>query len=256
MNLKTVVYTSNNSDNELLISRAYDAVEASYTRRKNYYLGFLNESEIYTLNVSLHIDSSQFCFWGGYENAKRKMFCSVYEVFNANDVPITALEFTYKSIYKLSHRDFLGTILSLGLERNTLGDILVDDGRAVVFVKNDVKEYIVSQITKIGGVGVKITEADLSNIPECDDVLEKTLTIASLRLDVLVSAFTGLSRDKSQKLITQGVVSVNYSVCNSTSVKIKENDTIVVRKYGKFIVKNIIGETKKGRHKLSVNYFR
>ena len=52
------------------------------------------------------------------------------------------------------------------------------------------------------------------------------------------------------------MVSVNYSVCNSTSFKIKENDTIVVRKYGKFIVKNIIGETKKGRLKLSVNYFR
>ena len=256
MNSKIVVYTSNNSENELLISRAYDVIEASYTRRKNCYFGFLNEAEIYTLNESLHIDSSQFCFWGGYEKANRKMFCSLYDEFNVYDVQITALEFTYKSIYKLTHRDFMGTILSLGLDRNTLGDILVDDGRTVVFIKSDIKEYITSQITKIGGIGVKIKEADLSNIPECDDILEKTLTIASLRLDVLVSAFTGLSRDKSQKLILQSMVSVNYSVCNSTSFKIKDNDTIVVRKYGKFIVKNIIGETKKGRLKLSVNYFR
>ena len=65
MNSKIVVYTSNNSENELLISRAYDVNEASYTRRKNCYFGFLNEAEIYTLNESLHIDSSQFCFWGG-----------------------------------------------------------------------------------------------------------------------------------------------------------------------------------------------
>ncbi len=256
MNLKTVVYTSNSSDKDLLVSRAYDVIEASYVRYKNCYFGFLNEAEIYSLNELLQIDSSQFCFWGGYEEAKRKMFCSLYVDFNISDVPITALEFTYKNVYKLSHRDFMGTILSLGLDRNTLGDILVDEGRTVVFVKNEVKDYITSQITKVGGVGVKIKEADLSNIPQSDNIAEKTLTVSSLRLDVLVSAFTGLSRDKSQKLISQGIVSVNYSVCDSTSVKIKENDTIVVRKYGKFIIKNIIGETKKGRLKLSVNYFR
>lgn len=255
-NLKTAVFTSNNPEKELLISRAYDIIDLSSVRHKNCYLGFLNESEIYSLKELLHIDRSQYCFWGGYENAKRKMFCYLYEDFNSFEVPISALEFSFNSTYKLSHRDFLGTILSLGLERSTLGDILVESGRAVLFVKNDVKEYITSQITKIGGVGVKIKEADLSNIPQVDDIAEKTLTIASLRLDVLVSAFTGISREKSQKIITQSLVSVNYSVCNSTSLKLKEDDIIVVRKYGKFIVKNIISETKKGRLKLLVQYYR
>lgn len=255
MSLKTAVFTSNNSDRELLISRAYDIIQLSYTRHKNCYFGFLNEAEIYSLNENLH-NNAEYCFWGGFDNAKRQMFCAVYNSFDKTDVPITALEFTYKSVYKLSHRDFLGTILSLGLDRSTVGDIIVNEGKTIVFVKNEVKDYIFTQITKIGGVGVKIKTADVSNISVIDNISEKTLTVASLRLDVLVSAFTGLSREKSQKLISQGVVSVNYSECNSTSVKVSENDIIVVRKYGKFILKNIIGETKKGRLKLSVEYFR
>ncbi len=255
MSLKTAVFTSNNSDRELLISRAYDIIQLSYTRHKNCYFGFLNEAEIYSLNENLH-NNAEYCFWGGFDNAKRQMFCAVYNSFDKTDVPITALEFTYKSVYKLSHRDFLGTILSLGLDRSTVGDIIVNEGKTIVFVKNEVKDYIFTQITKIGGVGVKIKTADVSNISVSDNISEKTLTVASLRLDVLVSAFTGLSREKSQKLITQGVVSVNYSECNSTSVKVSENYIIVVRKYGKFILKNIIGETKKGRLKLSVEYFR
>lgn len=255
MSLKTAVFTSNNSDRELLISRAYDIIQLSYTRHKNCYFGFLNEAEIYSLNENLH-NNAEYCFWGGFDNAKRQMFCAVYNSFDKTDVPITALEFTYKSVYKLSHRDFLGTILSLGLDRSTVGDIIVNEGKTIVFVKNEVKDYIFTQITKIGGVGVKIKTADVSNISVTDNISEKTLTVASLRLDVLVSAFTGLSREKSQKLISQGVVSVNYSECNSTSVKVSENDIIVVRKYGKFILKNIIGETKKGRLKLSVEYFR
>lgn len=255
MSLKTAAFTSNNSDRELLISRAYDIIQLSYTRHKNCYFGFLNEAEIYSLNENLH-SNAEYCFWGGFDNAKRQMFCAVYNSFDKTDVPITALEFTYKSVYKLSHRDFLGTILSLGLDRSTVGDIIVNEGKTIVFVKNDVKDYICTQITKIGGVGVIIKTADVSNISVTDNISEKTLTVASLRLDVLVSAFTGLSREKSQKLISQGVVSVNYSECNSTSVKVSENDIIVVRKYGKFILKNIIGETKKGRLKLSVEYFR
>ncbi len=249
------MFTSNNSDKELLISRAYDIIQLSYTQHRNCYFGFLNEAEIYSLNEILH-NNTEYCFWGGFENAKRQMFCAVYDSFDKTDVPITALEFTYKSVYKLSHRDFLGTILSLGLDRSTVGDIIVNEGKTIVFVKNGIKDYVCTQITKIGGVGVKIKTADVSNISVTDNISEKTLTVASLRLDVLVSAFTGLSREKSQKLITQGVVSVNYSECNSTSVKISEKDIIVVRKYGKFILKNIIGETKKGRLKLSVEYFR
>lgn len=254
--LKTVVYTSDNPDNSLLISKLEDTFGLALVRHKNCYLGFLNEAEIYFAEEYLKKSDYDFCFWGGYENSERKILCALYNDFVSDDVPVSAIEFSYRKTDKLSHRDFLGTIMSLGIERDTVGDILIEEGRAVVFVKTEIKDYIISQIDKIGGVGVKISEADLENLPDKEEFKDQTITLSSLRLDAIVAVFAGVSREKAQRLISQGLVMINYSPCSSLSRKVKENDIVSVRKHGKCIIKNLIGETKKGRLKLAVQFIR
>lgn len=86
--------------------------------------------------------------------------------------------------------------MSLGIERETVGDILVEDGRAVVFVKTELSDYVKSQISKVGRVGVKVDDADLSKLPQGRGVEEKTFIVSSLRLDNIVAAVCKLSREK------------------------------------------------------------
>ena len=93
------------------------------------------------------LDSSGFLtyrFYGGYEDSERKVL-GLYFYDEIEDFPVTALEITFRKADKLTHRDFLGALMSLGIERDTVGDILVEDGRCVVFVKSEISSYITSQ---------------------------------------------------------------------------------------------------------------
>lgn len=172
------------------------------------------------------------------------------------EFPISALEFRYRNCDKLNHRDFLGVLMSLGIERETVGDILVDDGRTIVFVKSDLKYYIVSQISKIGNVGVKIYDADLSKLPKGRGTEELSLVVSSLRLDNIVAAVAGMSREKTKSFILTGNVSLNYIQTMNISQQTVAGDVLIIRGKGKYILNAVMGETKKGRIRISLIHFR
>ena len=172
------------------------------------------------------------------------------------EFPVSALEFRYRNCDKLTHRDFLGDLMSLGIERETVGDILVEDGRTIVFIKSELKDYIVSQISKIGNVGVKISDADLSNLPKGRGTEDLSLVVSSLRLDNIVAAVTGLSREKTKSLIFAGNVSLNYIQTMNVSQLVAEGDVLIIRGKGKYILNAVMGETKKGRIRISLIHFR
>ena len=195
-----------------------------------------------------------YSFFGGYENSERKVLGLFFD--NVTDFPVSAIEFHYRNCDKLTHRDFLGALMSLGIERETVGDILVEDGRTIVFVKSELKEYIISQIFKIGNVGVKITEANLDDLPQGRGFEENFYTVSSLRLDNIISAITGLSREKTKTLILSGSVSLNFISTQNVSCFLKDGDTLTVRGKGKYVLNGILGETRKGRIKISVIHFR
>lgn len=199
---------------------------------------------------------TNYAFFGGFENSERKMLGIFFDDIDYGDFPLSAVEFKYRKCDTLTHRDFLGSLMSLGIERDTVGDILVDNGRCVVFVKSELKDYIVSQIFKIGRIGVKITDADLTDLPKGRGTEEKSYTVSSLRLDNIVAAVTGLSRDKTSKVILSGDVSLNFKTEQNVSRLLKQGDTFTIRGKGKFSLDTVSGVTKKGRLKISVIYFR
>lgn len=195
-----------------------------------------------------------FTFYGGYENSERKVLGLFFD--EQTDFPVSAIEFKYRSCDKLCHRDFLGALMSLGIERETVGDILVEDGRCIVFVKSELKDYIISQLFKIGSVGVKITEADLNDIPKGRGFEENYYTVSSLRIDNIIAAITGLSREKTKTLILSGSVSHNFIPNQNVSQIVNDGDTVTVRGKGKYVINGVLGETRKGRIKISVIHFR
>lgn len=243
----------NNVVDKLVLSKANDTIALADKRFSPCYFGFLNEHEAQLIKDKIYL-TEDMMFWGGYDNAQRVIFGA--NVSDTKAFPIKALSFTYKREYKLAHRDFLGSLMALGIERSTIGDIVVSDGKTIVFVKDDICEYILREVTKIGRVGVKIEVLDIIDIECNNDIEELSFTISSLRLDVFVSAVCHLSREKSQQFIKSDMVSLNYNIENNISRNIKEDDVITIRKYGKFIFTESVGFSKKGRIKIKVNRFR
>lgn len=235
-----------------MLSRAYDAIELSERTGCPRFLGFLNEHEQLCLrdNISPKRD---VMYYGGYPDATRVMLGASADEYS---FPIVALMFFYKPEFDLRHRDFLGSLMALGLRRDTIGDILCEKGRAVVFVRDDVADYVLTQVTQIGRVGVQITYADPTDLPVPDDIEELSFTLSSLRLDAFVAAVTNLSREKAARLIRSELVMIDHVVSTDVSKPLHEGATVTIRKYGKYVLSANSGLTRKGRLRVSVKHFR
>ena len=224
-------------------------------RHKPYFFSFMSERE--QAVAAKHLSSCGFknyFFFGGYENAERKVLGLFYE--DKTDFPVCALSFSFRKSDRLTHRDFLGALMSLGMERETVGDILVEDGRCVAFVKEEIKDYIISQLYKVGNVGVKISGADPGDLPQGRGFETKDCTVSSLRLDAVVAAVSGLSREKTKQLVLSGNVAHNHIVCQNISQTVCEGDTFTVRGKGKYVINGVLGETKKHRIRISIIHYR
>ncbi len=206
---------------------------------------FLTERE---RKLAEHIAKEAPSFYGGYEGASRCVCGFIKGTYaeGINDFfPVKAATFTFREKDTLSHRDFLGALLSLGIGRELVGDILTEKGYAVIFFHENAEE-LVNSIEKVGRIGVKYEEGITRTIP-----VQKTLkirnTVSSLRLDCIVSAAANISREKSASLIKAGLVNTNFSPCMNVSNDIKENTVISIRGYGRFRLAEICEKTRKGR---------
>ncbi|MEE0929711.1 MAG: YlmH/Sll1252 family protein [Acutalibacteraceae bacterium] len=247
------------SEDALLIARINNLITASTKRQFPVFLGFLNEHEIsITFQYLKKEKSIGYRFFGGYNDSERCILAVAQSNFEIEEYyyPITGLCFKYKTDYKLNHRDFLGSLMGIGIKRESVGDILTGNGIAIVFVKDEIKEYVVSQIQKIGNVGVTIEKWNGIELPVKNEFEEINCTVSSARLDSIISAVVPLSREKSSALIKQGLVFVNALAIESVSYTVKSGDKISVRGKGKFIIGEFSGVTKKGRLKLTIKKYK
>lgn len=240
------------AEDKLLLDKAYDAIRLAERRNIPRFLGFLNEHE--SLYLRQHLPKiADITFFGGYPDAVRLMMGASADT---DSFPITALEFCYREQDDLRHRDFLGSLMAMGIRRDTLGDILTGKGRTVIFVRDDIVPFLLSDVDKIGRIGVKVGYADTSDLPIPDDTEELLFTLSSLRLDAFVAAAAHLSRDKAARLIKNELVMVDHVTDTEVSSFLKEGMTITIRKYGKYVLTELRGTSKKGKLRLSVKHYR
>ena len=192
----------------------------------------------------------RYALYGGYPDARRKML-AVYPDYFGEDIsdmfPMKCLTFTYRKEDKLTHRDFLGSFMGQQLKREVIGDIVTKEGIAQTLVTDVAAKLIASSVTKIGRVGVKISgdrPFELENAQQFQDI---SGTVASLRLDCIVSLAAKVSREKAATLIRADRVDVNHITADSLSQELREGDIISVRGCGRFVLSGINGETKKRR---------
>lgn len=149
---------------------------------------------------------------------------------------------------ELSHRDYLGAVMNLGIERCKLGDIMVEGNRGILFVKEELSDYIRENLTRIRHTSVMVSLSP--DFPEDYEPKYEEIkgTVASIRLDTVLSLAFPLSRSKLTAYIEGAKVFVNGKLITSNGYRLKEGDMISVRKMGRILYGGILSETKKGRY--------
>ncbi len=240
-------------EEQLLSKRLKELAFNTFNKGFTTYSDFLNLNELnLLLSIKKELPPVEMDLYGGYEGAERKMVC-FYQFTNDYDrtFPIHCVRVTprnEKFCDALTHRDYLGALLNLGIERYTIGDIIIKNKEGYVFCNNKMCDYIMQNLTRIKHTDVRCTQDDELMMNVTHDFQEIRGTVASVRLDAVLSlAFQG-SRSSLSNLISAGKVFVNSRLIESNSYSLKEGDVVSVRGYGKFIYQEQQNQTKKGRY--------
>ncbi len=246
-------------EEKLLIAKTNDLYKLCQKYQTPQFSTFLNEAQIALVKENAGAMPGFECkFFGGYENAMRTVFgvFPEWQGVETESFPIKAIKITKKYKKELSHRDYLGTVLSKGINREQVGDILVNGDACYIFILADIAEYIASGIDKIANVGVKAAVCEISDIEIPEPKFQIINTVAaSLRLDAVVAAMLNVSRKEASSLVLGEKVSINHIPCNNTSHILKENDIISVRGSGRYIFCGTGGMTRSDRRHIIIKKF-
>ena len=224
---------------------------------------FLNEQQRALAEILIRdYGNPPHVFLGGYEDAKRTIliflpdYIEQESIIQQSDEFISCIRANYSPIQSLTHRDFLGAIMATGIKREVIGDILVGNNSCDIIAVKDIAPYLETHFNQAGRAKIDITVIALNeiNIPE-----EKTKTIndtvASLRLDSVVSSSFSMSREKAADAIRGGKVSLNHLECKKTDKSVDEGDRISLRGKGKAVLKQVNNTTKKGRLRIVIERY-
>lgn len=244
----------------MLQKRLLELSETAYRRGIVTYSDFLNLNELNILHtIPKNQFSSQYETFGGYSDSERQMAAFLPDaLYYTYFYPIKVLKaepLHKKFAEPLTHRDYLGAVLNLGIERSKIGDILVMEDCACLFVHESLTDFIKSDLTRIRHTVVNVTIEDEQSFNYRPAFEEVTGTVASVRLDSLLSLAFSASRSKLASLIEGGRVFVSGKLTTTNSYQVKENDIISVRGMGRFKYNGILSRTKKGRCYVSLHKY-
>ena len=193
---------------------------------------------------------------GVFEQAERKraIIAPSYFVPEQDDYQVTVFSVDFPSKFvQLKHPDVLGALLSLGIERGKFGDIRVAENTVQFAVATEVADYVRANLASIGKVKVCIEEVGAKPLlPIEEQWAERSCTVSSMRLDVVLATVLNISRQKSQSLIAAGRVKVNWTIREQVAFELQEGDIVSARGFGRLKVIMTEGRTKKDKIRLQV----
>lgn len=247
-----------NDEDKILLNQISDWIYLAENKYITKFSFFLNEKQVMLCEKVLKsLKFKNYKFYGGCDEAERKVLCiySQYDEINNDDFPIEPLTFKYRPHDKLSHRDFLGVLMSLNVARNTVGDIKISNGCAVVFLYNTVSQLALESISKIGRVGVTVSEGASVVVPNIKSFQEITGSVASLRIDCIIALALRVSREKARTIILSRGIDVNYLTVNKPDFLLREKDKFSVKGYGKFLFDSVNGISQKNRFHITLKKY-
>lgn len=238
---------------KMLFKRVQDLARRVSARGGMAFTAFLNEREIDLACAALHtVDNSLLtAFYGGQETAERKMLgISDQDSPIETDFPLSAIQISCKGSMALTHRDFLGSLLGLGLDRNTIGDIYVTNGAEAVCYLTSVAAALAEQeLTSVGRCSAQVSAVQADSKINCSIEPQKSgvLFVVSPRLDTVLAGVIKNSRSEAQSMLRRSLVQVNHMLITDTSFLIEDGDVLSVRNYGKYKIQCAGTTSKKGR---------
>ncbi len=246
-------------ETKLLLSKAQDTIDICENKYMVKSVGFLTPSERVFLQKSLKKPySAKTMFFGGYDEAERTLFIAFPEYVSEEEAKeeLCALCVTARNLGEMSHRDFLGSLMGLGIKREMVGDIVLSEDRCIIFVRSEIKDYILTNLEKIGRDGILVSLCEnYENLIPKKKTEEIRGTVSSVRLDSVLATALKTSRSKAVSLILGKVVSVNWEETENVSKTLSEGDIISVKGKGRFKLSHLNGQTKKGRDSIVIEKY-
>ena len=215
----------------------------------------------YAAKLSIPVIKSydiEFEIFPSYENCERKVFV-LYPQYSEIDISeyISGIRIVNKSKFKkLGHKDYLGALMSLGIERSRIGDIFVYDDHGDVIVHSDISDYIIYNLDKIGHNRIEAEKINISQVgfKEQEHRIINIIS-SSMRLDNIVKHLTNSSREKASVTVKSGSVKINHLPEDKTSRELKEGDLLSIRRGGRYKIYKVYGTTKSGKLKIQIKHY-
>lgn len=268
MDKKNILDRYKKAEEKLLISKFLDKIDLSRKKNKIETTDFLNEIEQNIIrNVINLIKFENYEFYGGTENSDRKIIIiypeKMKDLFKNNKFKYDTLLSVFRILVDTtntltySHSVYLGGIIKLGLKREKIGDILINDEGADIIVKKESEKFLyanLNSLTRFKDANISIiTLREIVNVEKSFQDIK--IITSSLRLDNIVSELAKTSRNGANQILEQNRVFVNYENETKSTKQIKEKDVVTIRGKGKFIIDEIAGNTKKGNYIIMIKKF-
>ena len=248
-------------DDNFIRQRLMELAERSYSGYRYIYTDFLGMAELgiyHAMGRELAFVPSEA--FGGTDVCERCMvrfgsedFCGYPEDYPIRLLKVEAVQEKFAD--NLTHRDFLGSVLGVGLEREKVGDIFLRDNAGYLFVHADVSDFIRENLIFVKHTKVRVTE--LSEVPEelAPKLREETLVVSGNRIDSILARLYHLSREEARRLVQGEQIFVNGKTVTQVSKALKEGDVVSVRHHGRFRFVGEGGRTKKDRLNVKVEVY-
>ena len=241
------------AEKQILFAHIYDLAYKSFDASFSVYGDFLSESEQSELILRKRFLPCDYSLFGGYEDAERKMVAFTAD-WDSAQFPIAAVKII-GHFSKLSHRDFLGSMMGLGIKREKCGDILISSDVCYVFTNSEIAPFIADNLLSVGREGVSCSVVPINEVQVPQrEFTQISGTVATLRLDAILALFVKTGRANTADLINGGRVFVNGICASKKDMHLSDGDVLSVRGTGKGILE--IGQvSRKGRIFVKINKY-
>ena len=253
-------------EDKILLAQVLDKIEMVEKKNKIEYTDFLDLAQIELVQKFINkIRIENYMSYGGFNQAERKMFVIYPEKFNSivveknlkNIVQIIRIQLPDDLKGKYTHRDYLGAVVKLGVKREKIGDIIVDNNGADIIVDKDISKFLLENLGSLTRFSKsKITVESIEDLRPVEiRKQELEIIVSSLRLDNVISELARCSRNKALDVINMERVFVNFQCETKKTKQIKPGDMVTIRGKGRFFIKELVGQTRSGRIVISIEKF-
>lgn len=246
------------TENKEIARRVIDLCEIVSRTKSTECTDFYNPFEVKELTLLINTyDTISFSLIGNEDSESKAILIYPEYMDEVNPADYVSLVKIDKKDYDIAHKDVLGSLLSLGIKREKLGDIIINDEAIYFYIRNEILDYVLLNLEKIKNYGVELEVIDLATPISRDlDYEEKLITCASARLDLVLANVYNLSRSDAKNAIEAGLVKLNYKVTYKISETLEVGDMVSMRRRGRFIVGEYLGLSKKDKLKLIIKIIK